>query len=151
MVGCAREQPSSQDGAPDRLLASVNESPITQAQLDQSLERTFGSDAREVDSETRRKVLESLVTSRAIALQSERELDAAFKQDLERRVSAYREELLVKRFLAKHAPPQPVSKEQIEAYYRQYPQRFGGYTRRRFELLASEGSLSGREREATQR
>ncbi len=85
--------------ADDPVLARVNGSAITASELNAAVERSFGADAELAD--TRRKgVLESLVLSRAIALAREKELDEAGKRAIERKVAAYREEVLVREYLA---------------------------------------------------
>jgi len=77
-----------------------------------------------------------------------REGDGAVLRRGAKKIAVYREELLVKQYLAAHAPPEPVSPEMIKEYYDKHPERFGGGQVRRYELLASERELSPAERDA---
>jgi hypothetical protein len=132
----------------EKVLARVNDSEISAYELQASLERSFGPErAAAADQRLRRQVLESLVLSRAVALAREAELDLVAKAELERKVAVYREELLVKQYLAKHQPPTPVSNEQAERFYREHPERFGGGQTKRYELIGSERELASGERE----
>ncbi|WP_180141247.1 peptidyl-prolyl cis-trans isomerase [Desulfoluna butyratoxydans] len=93
--------------------------------------------------EGRRKVLESLVASRAIAMASEKELGAEALAELEKKVVVYREQLLVKSYLASHANPQPVTAEMVKAYYESNPERFGARTTVVYEMVSTEHALEG--------
>lgn len=134
----------------DPTLARVNGTPITESELNASIERSFGKHAQ-LDAARRRGVLESLVLSRAIALAREKELDASGKAEIERKVAAYREEVLVRDYLAEHVPPERVSIPQAEAFYREHPERFGAGQVSRYELIATERELAPQERDAVLR
>jgi hypothetical protein len=132
----------------DEVLVRVDDTVISRYDLTRSLERTFGDPSGAgIDAEGQRKVLDALVTSRAIALSRERELDEEERAALERRVAAYREELLVEQYLGKHAPPKPVSEAAIETYYQQHRDRFGAAKVRRYELVTSDGALPAQQRD----
>jgi hypothetical protein len=150
LCSCARCDESDKAGAErGKVLVKVGDSEITTLDLAQSIERSFGEYGRSVlDEQARRKVLESLAMSRAIALASEGELDAQQRAALDRKVAAYREELLVKQYLAKHAPPEPVTDADVERYYKDHPEHFGGKKQREYELIASERVLNPAERDA---
>jgi hypothetical protein len=132
-------EPATLPGA-DHVLARVGDSTITEYDLTQSIARTFGEHAPDLEDEARRKVLESLVTTRALARAREAELDAAGRAALEQDVASYREQRLMKQYLDAHAPPEPVSDAMIEAYYRQHPERFGGQKLRHYELITGRAS-----------
>jgi hypothetical protein len=134
---------------PATVLATVEGTPISDLELQIAIEammdkKTIGK----LTAEQRRKVLDSLVASRAIALASEKELTAADLEVVEKKVQAYREQLLVKQFLARHAPPQPVTQEMVRTYYEDHPEKFGAKTLRRFELISSTAVPSRADRNA---
>jgi hypothetical protein len=136
--------------ASDPTLARVNDTAITESELKASIERSFGADAQ-LDDGRRRSVLESLVLSRAIALAREKELDEPGKSALERKVAAYREEVLVRDYLAQHVRPERVTAQQAEVFYREHPERFGAGHVSRYELIATERELAPAERDAVLR
>jgi hypothetical protein len=132
----------------DIVLARVNGSPITRYELELAINSILGKEtAGRLKADGRRKVLESLVASRAIAQVQDAELAPEDLAALGKKVSAYREELLVKQHLAQHASPQPVSAEMVRAYYEQHPERFGAETLRIYEMVASRRPLNPGERD----
>jgi hypothetical protein len=146
-AACKQDKP--QLPGDDKVLARVNDGVITAYDLQASLERSFGPErAASADAKLRREVLESMVLSRALALARDAELDAGARAALERKLAAYREELLVKQYLAEHQPPVPVSDDQAERFYREHPERFGAGQAKRYELIGSERELATSERDA---
>jgi hypothetical protein len=132
---------------PSATLVTVDKTPITRAQLELTIERTLGESAPlYANEEVERKILESLVSSRAMALLAERELDASEREQLALKTQAYREELLVRNYLAAHADPQPVTNEQVADYYNRHQDEFGGGVEKRFEIIASDQDLEGAQR-----
>ena len=103
--------------------------------------------AGKLDEAGRKKVLESLVASRAIAQIQLKNLTPEEEAVIDRKVQAYREELLVMRYLAKHAPPQPVTEEMVRKYYESHPERFGGRTIRTYEMVTTSRALKAPERD----
>lgn len=131
----------------DVVLAKVNDAPITRFDLEQTLDKTLGKFATSrVERRARSKVLDSMIQSRALAALAEAELEPQQKLLIEKEVAAYRESLLVKLYLAKHAPPKPVTAEMKRRYYDEHPERFGAVKTKAYELLGSKRALSGQER-----
>ena len=127
---------------PSATLVTVDGSPITRAQLELTVERTLGESAPLfANDEVERKILDSLVASRAMALLAERELDAGERAQLDLKAQAYREELLVRHYLEQHATPEPVTSEQVADYYQRHPEEFGGGVEKSFEIIASDQVL----------
>lgn len=123
-------------GSDEAVIAKVNGSAITQADLDVYLARTLGTGSdMMLDDNVQSRVLESLVSSRAIAQQSLAEMSADDVGMLEKRVAQFREELLVKRYLLEHAEANTVSAEQIKAYYEENQSEFSGSREVRYEFL----------------
>ncbi|NQD80551.1 peptidyl-prolyl cis-trans isomerase [Pseudomonas sp. CrR14] len=132
---------------PSATLVSVDKTPITRAQLELTIERTLGESAPLFASEeVERKILESLVSSRAMALLAERELDASEREQLDLKAQAYREELLVRHYLEAHANPEPVTAEQVADYYSRHQDEFGGGVEKSFEIIASDQELEPAQR-----
>jgi len=129
------------------VLAEVNGSAITEADVELTLERTFSEVERlNSDVELRQKVLESLVASRAMRLRAEAELAPEEVDRIRRMARAYEEELLVKAYLQANTEPQPVTSAQVQDYYEEHPERFGGEPLHDFELLKASADLSDTER-----
>lgn len=132
---------------PSATLVTVDKTPITRAQLELTIERTLGESAPLfANEEVERKILESLVSSRAMALLAERELDASERKQLDLKAQAYREELLVRHYLEAHANPEPVTAEQVADYYNRHQDEFGGGVEKSFEIIASDHELEPAQR-----
>lgn len=117
-------------------IAHVNGETITQADVDFMLGRMLkGETLAQADDVLRQKVLESLISSRAMKIQMESLLGEEEKQAISRSAKAYEEELYVKEYLANHVVPEPVTLEMIQAYYDKHPEEFGGEEVRDFQLL----------------
>jgi hypothetical protein len=138
---------TASESADSPVLALVDGTPITKLQLTQAMERFFSAQ-QEISGRDRveRQVLRSLIDSRAIARLAEKEIDPWEKQDLEAKVAAYREELLVKAYIQEHATPQPITSELVEKYYNQHPEAFGGGTTNSFEMIRTTRALKDDER-----
>jgi PPIC-type PPIASE domain len=131
----------------DVILAKVEGSPISEFDVERALEKSLGRFAvASVKRAAEPKTLESLIQSRALAALGEREIDALGRLAVEKETAAYRESLLVKSYLAKHAPPAPVTEEQLRAYYQTHPERFGALPEKRYEVLFGTESLTAMER-----
>lgn len=114
-------------------LVTVNGSAITEPELQFALGK-FPPRATS-DENVRRNLLESLVKSRAIAMTAESLLSLKEQKELDLQVARYREELLVKKHLKATIDPQPVSAEMVKSYYQQFPERFGGVDKKKFEYI----------------
>jgi hypothetical protein len=130
------------------VLARVDGLPITESDLDRLVYRIGGEGTEALVSqalssdENRKKMLESLVSSRAMAILEEKQLSAEQKNDLDKKVAAYREELLVKSYLQEHADIQPVSNDMVKTYYAENALEFAEEPQYRFEVLTSYGEVT---------
>jgi hypothetical protein len=146
LVACERKE-TLRLPKDDIVLAKVSGKPITQYDVDQVARRTLGDLGGEtVRRSAQPKLLDSVIQSRAIAAAAEKELSPLEKLALERELSSYRDQLLVRRYVDRHAPPAPVSPEMVADYYRNHPERFGGKTRRRCEVVGATRDLTPDER-----
>lgn len=147
LAACQRDKERVLLPKDDVVLAKVGGKPISQYDVDQLASRTLGKLGGEAVRQTAQsKLLEGLVQSRAIAAAAEKELTPLEKLSLDREVAGYREQLLVRGYVERHAPPAPVSQEMIADYYRNHPERFGGKTRRLCEVVGATRDLSPDER-----
>lgn len=130
------------------VLAEVNGAELTAFDLDVMVRDTLGPLSESVlqQEDSRRRALESLVVSRAMSMQRDAELSDEERWQLERRVQAYRDQLLVRQYLDEHAPAAPVTHAMIEEYYASHAERFGGETETRYEMLFATRSLTDAER-----
>jgi len=132
----------------DIVLARVDGEPITRYDVEQTIQSTLGQvSAARLDEQGRRKVLDSLVASRAIARVQKAEMTPEDLAALDKKVGAYREQLLVKQYLAEHAAPQPVTGDMVRDYYEAHPEHFGARTIRSYEMLAGKRRLTTPERD----
>lgn len=145
LASCQRE---CGDKSRTRTLATVDDTPITEAELQLAIDETLAKDTGNVSPAARRKLLESLVATRAIALVAQKELSAAKLAEIERKVDAYRDDQLAKQYLEKHAPPEPVTDAMVEAYYREHLEELGAHVIRSYELLSTEQESAGAARTA---
>ncbi len=131
----------------DKVLAEVDESPITEYDVQRTIETTIGKYAgSRLDAEGRRKVLKSLVSARAIAQAREKEMGARERAELGKNVADYREKELVRQYLARHTRPEPVSAEMVKKYYQEHPESFGGETTRSYEMITASRAPTDQER-----
>lgn len=122
----------------DIVLARVNGSPVTRYECDRVIDATIGEkNASKLDDEGRQKILESLVASRAIAQRCETQLTGEERAELAKKVQAYREQLLVKKYIAKTVTPEPVSQEMVNTYYQAHPEKFGAESLRTYEMITT--------------
>lgn len=120
------------------VLARVNNSPITKYELEQMMRRTVGNNATDQSNASfRQELLKSLVAARAIAMKAESELTQKEAAEIENRTRAFREELLVQKYLSRHVRPEPVSEQMIRAYYSAHPDEFGKKIHREYELITA--------------
>lgn len=157
LVACGKEQPADNqkvnmqnaeqkiEGAAEtsvpsasrnRVLAKVNGSEITADQMDIVIEKTLGENALSVmNEEMEQKILDSMVASRAMALLAEQDLNMNEREQLDLKVAAYREELLVKDYLMAQTTPKPVTNQMVKDYYAAHPEKFGGAVRKQVDYL----------------
>lgn len=139
LSGCgpkAPQQTQAEAREQSPVVARVNGESITQADVDFMLERMLKGQALvQADEALRKKILDSLISSKAMKIQTESLLSAQEKESIARSVKAYEEELYVKEYLSNHVVPEPVTLEMIQAYYDKHPDEFGGESVRDFQML----------------
>ncbi len=145
-TGCAKEEKKGQNKAGD-ILAMVNNSPITSGDFEYMAKRTYGKDyIKALDKKSRKTLLESLVFARAIAQEAQAELTEQEKAIIESKTKAFREELLIQRYLAKNIQPQPVSDEMIKQYYQSHLEEFGKKNIHQYEIIMTKSKIKSGQR-----
>ncbi len=131
------------------ILAKVNDTPITKSELALTIKKTLGDKASQyLNQDVEKKILDSLVGARAMALMYEKEMADEEKQEIETLVAIYREELLVKRYVSHHATPEPVTQQMVQAYYEKNLESFGGEVVKNFEYITTTKKVEGPEKTA---
>lgn len=145
------EVPSATKTVPtvkEDILALVNGSAITQTDLDFAIIKLIGEEAAaRMDEKATKKVLDSMVMSRAISQLQQKEMNDDEQAEVEREVEIYKEQLLVRRYLAAHGSPQPVTIKQIQDYYDAHPELFGSKKIKHYEMITTKRPLKGNERD----
>ena len=120
LSGCGSKESETRftQSAPSPVVAYVNDETITQADVDFMLQRMLKGQAfAQVDDALRKKILDSLISSRAMKIQMELLLTPEEIEEINRSADAYKEELYVKEYLAKNVVPEPVTLEMVQTYY----------------------------------
>lgn len=126
----------------DEVLVTIDNEKITRYDLEAMIGRTLGSkEIKNISAVTENKILESLVLGRVMANAGLASMDAEEKAMIERDAFAYKEQLLVKKYIRKNATPEPVTQEMIEEYYLNHPERFGARTTRQYEMISGSSKM----------
>ncbi|MBU2712629.1 hypothetical protein [Zooshikella harenae] len=117
-------------------IAKVGSWYITQQQLDFMTDRTLGSATLAIMyDQVGEQLLKSLIVSKAMAQQALVDLSDVEKEELDLQVNAYREEILVRKYLESNANVQPVSEKMVRDYYQQHSEKFGGLTLKKYQII----------------
>lgn len=140
LTACGQEQEDPNKSVAlaqqENVLVTVNGEAITDNDLDAAIVRTLGEYASyQLDEKGRAKMLESLVLSKAMSITQKSQMSESEIADIDHIVSAYREEIMTKRYLQDNVTPLPVSNAMVENYYNQHPEQFGGKTIKTFEVI----------------
>jgi len=133
----------------DITLATVNGSKISQYDFEMSFRTLFGTYPKNhINDKVKREALQSLVTSRAIAQEQEKELTETDKAVLEKRLQTYREQILVKAYLARHNQLKGITKEMVQQYYDANPEKFGSKNIKAYEMITSGSAINSATRDS---
>lgn len=126
------------------VLATVDGDPITTSDLRQSAGETLGALGNVMlEGANRRKVLDGLVTRKAMATLEEKALTQQEREDVDARVKAYRERLLAKRYIERHVDDLEPSEQDILAYYEGHSERFGARSFKTYEMVVVDFEKAG--------
>ncbi|QGX39808.1 peptidylprolyl isomerase [Permianibacter aggregans] len=131
----------------DVVVAKVNGEAISAYDWQQAIVTNLGEqNAFLLDDDARLKVLQSLAAAKAMAQKERDALTPTERLELEKQIEAYREQLLVKRYLKAHTDITPVTSEMVEAYYQKYPERFGATRTVEYQLIRLRSGADGEKR-----
>jgi hypothetical protein len=131
------------------IAAQVNGEVITRAEVEQMALEMFGEyQASAMDDASRAKLLDSMVSTLALAQKSLAELSDEERVRIENKTRRYRENLLVSEYVRRNATRQPVTESMIQDYYKRNPQRFGAAQIPRYQLLTTHQPLALDQRNA---
>lgn len=131
------------------ILAKVNNQVITEKNVALVINQTFANNPMVTNNpEIRKKILASLVASKAMNEVMLKELDQEQINDIKIRAQHYQEELFVKAYLQQHAVPEPVTSAMINDYYHNNLEKFGKVDVKIVEVLQRKSKLNENERDA---
>ena len=132
----------------EKVLATVAGTAISEYDVKLFINSTFSEDSsKKIDSIAKDKILKSMVQSRSIAISQEKAMAEHELAELNKKINAYKEQLLVKQYLAANVVPEPVTSTMIKQYYALHPEKFGAKSIKTFELIKSKSSISATERD----
>lgn len=134
--------------ANDPVLVKVNGDAITQSALDAMVLQLLGpAQSARLDDIGRKKILESLVISRLITQEANKNLSTEDKHYIDLQVERYKEELLVKQYLKNNVEPKPISQASVDTYYKENIDKFTEATVREYAVLTTDAALKPQQRE----
>jgi len=137
VIGC--DQPDIEG----TVLARVNGEPIYESELSTNIASIFGQEReRSVKQEERKKILESMVLSRLIRQQAEKELDKDVLNSINRQTEIYKERLIINQYFKTNVKIAPVSEEMIEEYYEKHADEYGEQKQRTYELITAKEKMN---------
>lgn len=132
-----------------KVLARVNGEAITEKQLASNVEILMGKSLAldTLPVEERKKILDSMILSRLIKQQAEKQINQAQARLYAQKAQAYKEKIIVNDYLMKNISPAPVNDEMVNAYYHKHPEKFGASQDIQYELLSTVDRLSETDRD----
>ncbi|MCP4979529.1 MAG: hypothetical protein GY935_03420 [Gammaproteobacteria bacterium] len=133
----------SVEASPVSIVAEVNGEVIMKTELEQMAIDMFGEyQASTMDDNSRGKLLESMVSTLALAQASVVELPKERLDAIENKTKRYRENLLVSEYIRANASPPPVTESMIADYYGRNLAQFGQSSVRKYQLITSRQALA---------
>lgn len=151
--GDKKENQVAPEKIPERVLSptlvKVDGNAITEMDLELAVHRTLGPNSLfQADSKAQRKILESIVMSKALALKTDSLLTDEQRYEIELQTLAYRDELLAKRYLKEHVSPSPVTNEMVESYYRDNIEKYSTPAKLQVEFIQADTTMTSSQRGA---
>lgn len=126
-----------------RVVVMVNGEAITREDVDFAISQLVGPEsAADMDDEARKKILESLVMSRAMSQAQSREMTDQDEKFLNQRLALFREDYLVKQYLAKHTSPPAITASMVREYYDAHLELFGQRVLKEYEGISTSRPLT---------
>lgn len=124
------------------VIAQVNGQQIYVDEFEYALNK-LGADLVEPTEQLQKKVLDSLIVSRVMALDAKAGMSESDLAELALAVKSYEEELLVKRYLKAHLSVTPVSEQAMQQYYQDNLPLFGQDWKKEFLLIKAKPQQHG--------
>ena len=132
----AEQQEQAQVAEDSAVIATINGDPIFENDLNRAKDRWVGNlPPHIVDAQVNEKILDSLLRSKAMAVTMQDQLTTAESQEIDDMVAAYREDLLVRKYVEKHGNLQEITAQQIKDYYQKNTHLFGGGVQTEIETI----------------
>lgn len=156
--GCGEDKQATGVQAPENLkpaqlpgmkkvAATVGDNVVSEFDVQQTAIQLLGVEqSTQLDDAGRKKLLDSIVMSKAIAQARISEMTPLELAHLNWEVENYREQALVRQYLRKHAKTDPVTPLMIKEYYEKHPEKFGGGSIKEFEMIAADKTLQPKQR-----
>ena len=139
-VSCSGQKENSNEfflEGDNQIAAEVEGEPISRFDVEEAAIKTLGKErALSMDEALERKILESLVTSRAMATAQWKVMSEEEKARTNKEVAAFKEQLLVRKYLADNASPSPITEEKLKRWYESHPDRYGAREIISYEMVA---------------
>jgi hypothetical protein len=131
----------------DQVLAKVNGKSITRYDVAMELSLAVGDlVSGGLGEQSQKGMLDALVQRKAIARARLKEMGHQEEIVLHKQVDSFREKLLVRQYLAKHAENVKLTDADIQKYYEEHQEQFGGRVVTTYEMLAGMTALETRKR-----
>lgn len=147
VIGCDKKA-DEKNTKEQAVLAIVDGDAITAADVSFMVERMLqGQGAVQVDEAFQKKILDSLIASRAMKQQVKSHLSEDEIGKITQAAKTYEEELYVKAYLQQFVIPEPVTPEMVQQYYDKHADEFGGEIIRDFEMLRLPAAIGETQRQ----
>lgn len=155
LSGCFQAAEKKPDTPKDHLaqvnrtiLAQVNNEVITDKDVQFFINKTFANNPAAIkNTDIKKKILTSLVVSKAMKVTMQAELSQEKLNDIKIKTQHYQEELFIKEYLQQYATPEPVSSAMVSDYYTKHLDQFGQVAVKTVEILQRKTTLNERDRD----
>jgi len=136
LFSCGADK-STDDATPEnKVVAKINGEPIYTSDVNELKSRMLQNVPEDyITPELEEKLLDSLIRSKAMAQSMKKEIDEKTEEIIEKQVTAFREDLLVRAYVEKYGQLRTVTNDQVNQYYTDNPNLFGGGTRKTVEYV----------------
>lgn len=151
LYGCDRQlnsdaQPSNgaavKTGENGKVIAEINGKPIYETELNMLMYKMFGAyQASQLNEDSRKKALTSILASREIADKARKELNSETKALINYKVKFFEENLLINEYVRTKPLPSPVTSDMINQYYNENLELFGKTKLRYYQMVSTKQSL----------
>ena len=133
---------NSSDTVQGKLLATIDDREIHEQELQSLLVDMFGEyRASTMDEASRKRALQSLISSYALAKKATTELTAINLSEIDMKAMRYRQNLLINGYMKTKIDPASLSHAHIKKYYEKNLSKFGMATVKQYQILTTQNKL----------